>query len=619
MELHVFIDRPEPDAMASLPRGARVLDLTIKPALSPRDVQVLRDAGVTWVRAPVATEACFWRARERVLEEHARLLGPDGPLRAALSDQVVAGLPLVWLLDFAAKHPLRMPWPWWVQQRVALQDAQGAAQLAELLAGASRVVGWVSTHPARHVVHGLLEPQSWRHVSGGDLGRPASSRLHSARALAEGTLRRARFALAFRRWRAPRPTAERPVDVWFAMDAGSWIETDGTWTNRYLGSFPEALEEAGVRVGWVPTVEHPAGMERQRRALQGQHVAWQGLQQVARDAASICAAAQRVHLRWARRRRVLARLQVAGMPLGRALMADVDHMLATRAHVYALTAASMRRSAPTAPLLYRNEFYPVGLAISAGAAGTSDRLAFQHGTIANDHFTYLYRSEVFEGARGMPAPDLFLTHGQATSDNMTRAGFPPDRLQVVGSLRHGGVSTATRTLEADGPDAVLLCGTLPELLPGWLHALAEGMADLPGTELWIKPHPRFRDGCDVEAVLTAAGFDRFRLVDGPLEPLIDRARVLVTDVSTTALEAAMRGCPVACFHPPDDAERLPLIATGLALAVHDGPSVERALERILRPDYLSTWEPRRLDGLNRLLANTRRSPVEALKETLAAR
>jgi hypothetical protein len=620
-QLHLMFDVPTSLGSNLIPRGATVLDLSLLPRMSGRQAEALRRQGVRHIRTDVASEQAFSVGRKATLDGFADILGPVGALRRELS-WLYTGLPLTWLLDFTSRHVARNPWPWWLQQRLFLKG-QGAEVLHTVSRAATEVVGWVADARAIPFFADLLSVDRWVDVDGrtirGVLGAEARAHLRFA---VEGRARRLRLVAQLSSFELPYSPRQREVDCLFAMDAGSWVRGRSGWYNRYLRDFPDRLCATGMRHAFLPTVEHVTGLRRQAAAIPGAQ--WWALEGLGTASAEAAADVDELHSRWllSLARRPLAGVEIGGVRLGSMLRLEVSRMLARQAHVFTTCARTARTAVERIQpgnVAYRNEFYLFGIAISAGIGHRARRIAFQHGTITRDNYTYQYRGPELIGWGALPAPDVFATFGRYDAREMAQQGYPADRLHVTGSLRQRIVQAVHREPVHEEAPIVLVCGTRPQALRRWLAILGRSLPSVDvRARLWVKPHPLYRDAVDVGATLEAVGFVDYDLVDGAVEPLFQQAHVTVTDVSTTALEAALHGCPVVCFQEPDVAERLPFVSSGFAPGFWDVPSASRALDTVLTPGYLVRWEPVRDAFLQDAMENLMSPPEARFAELLGS-
>jgi len=85
-------------------------------------------------------------------------------------------------------------------------------------------------------------------------------------------------------------------------------------------------------------------------------------------------------------------------------------------------------------LFFRLEFQPLERALLFNTRGKTISVGFQHSALGKNFMNYVFAKDEFLG--GMPLPDYILTTGKIGFDYMKFAGYPEDRINVIGALRY---------------------------------------------------------------------------------------------------------------------------------------------------------------------------------------
>jgi hypothetical protein len=175
------------------------------------------------------------------------------------------------------------------------------------------------------------------------------------------------------------------------------------------------------------------------------------------------------------------------------------------------------------------------------------------------------------------AADRILVWGRSSRGQLTRWGVPAERIDVVGSPRHGGgkprprrrvwpprvLLLTTTPPRDDRPDAVALRLTRRTYADMLRTALA-GVSAIPGVELIVKLHPRAPDDATARAVLAEFPSLPCRVVtSGPVQPWLGHVGCVLSCVSSAGIEATLAGVPVIQLLPPGSGNILPPNEWGL--------------------------------------------------------
>lgn len=248
----------------------------------------------------------------------------------------------------------------------------------------------------------------------------------------------------------------------------------------------------------------------------------------------------------------------------------------TNALVLAACAEGVDPEAVTA-FVHPLEFQPIERALWVGSRVPT--AGFQHASFSGNLFNYFFDQAVIaralsgEDEDGPPLPDLLLANGTAARDAFLAAGFPSDRVELVGALRYNDLRSDTpaptqratiRKLyglpaneklvlvltTSDAPAARALLGALKRICEGGelgarlifrchYHAPLEREVDA-----WFGARPESLGLAPAEA---------------PLHELVTAADVVLTGYSTVSLEATILGVPTIIFRDPGSANLDPLV------------------------------------------------------------
>lgn len=237
-------------------------------------------------------------------------------------------------------------------------------------------------------------------------------------------------------------------------------------------------------------------------------------------------------------------------------------------------------------LVYYHFEFGFGRAIAFGALTGSPETALigaQEGPIARLKMWSLnYPGELQFGDNesvdfisSPPLPDLALLQGTGALERLTEAGYPRDRLRVVGAPRilpltkgpRGKEKAPRRPCDVADQSATSVLVVLgahdgDSILNAILPALTLG----PKLHVVLKPHPR--SGLSEQDVARMIGTTPIRgesarasvtVATGNIYRLIAEADLVVATYSMVAMEAAALGYPLICLILPDRVTASPLL------------------------------------------------------------
>ena len=652
MTVHMMLEAPEPEALlARLEAGDTILDLCLfdSPELIRRHAMRAAGLALRWHEAPLLTQARYDRAREAIVAGLAELplrrLASGGTWRESFLD--ARGDSLWWSMRLNERMirsyaPLQLIYrQWWLERdggSAWLKGHLGREEPAGVVLWTSQPQTarlWVAEMARLGVViTEVVAAQSGERLDVERLERRALSPLERAvRRL--GALRRHvavqhELELARRR-HAPRlrpSSSEARYDLAIVTFATDWsYDEQGVAKHLYFQPVADHAARRGLRVAWLPVGLSPEVIEElyEQVATQPLPVLWEALEVSVEDINGINrelkAAREELDTCQGQLRRDQA-LELFGLPLGELLVEELGDVIDLEALKFGLLRLIIERASSRARvLLYRNEFYRLGRAISTARSQGAHKWAMQHGTISEDHWTYLYDRRDFLGRGALPRPDRFLVYGEYTASLMRRWGAPPGMLWPLGSLRHDwGFKAPTPPLPRGVPRSrpvVTLCLQLMAQIPAWIERLVLALEQLKeAVHVAVKPHPRFPASALISKTFEALQWRDYSVHSEGLDELLVHSAAVLTENSTTGFDALLWGTPLICLNEAGRYEAFPYVSHGGALPGASVEALVEALRRVLDPSERAALAEARSRFLRHHLANTSRSAFETFDEAL---
>lgn len=226
-----------------------------------------------------------------------------------------------------------------------------------------------------------------------------------------------------------------------------------------------------------------------------------------------------------------------------------------------------------------NETGYFGRAAVAACRQTSVRsLGLQHGLISPQHIEYIKDSESMNRRElwSCPFPDLTALDGRYYQRVLTEVGAYPESATVVtGQMRYEAGNERTLDSVQRIPTRIVVA-TQPFDRERWMKDVLDACQDMG--DVTIKPHP-LENKLFYENLVSSLSARATVATDVDLMLLLHSAGVLVTQFSTTIVEAALAGCPCIIYNPQGRPAPIPFVELGGA------------------------WEARSLADLRRLIAS----------------
>lgn len=623
--LHIWLDVPERDAlMAKLETGDVVLDLSFTASSAPlREHIASHLPGVTWHTHDLLEMEVFERAREALLKEFTQLAQSPVSQGQSLRELFkIDGLSLWWLTPFSEKRLRTNPNLQIIYRRWWMVHAGGGEHLSAALKSQRTWTLWgkdasiLTSWEAQLIAMCGAKPAA--HVLDARSGDPLPGRdpVHTLRSRSPWNSLGKRLATLRRhvrlqhQWQQARPHiahSQQDTELLIVTFASGWRrDANGAVRHTYFHDVAHAMHARGIRVTWLPIALMPSSATQLYEMMREQNlpVCWDAL-----DVSMETLCALHTSVEPMRRKFELLvdellghdALHMFGIDMSPWLLADLAHLVDEDALKFLLLRHVVEQgvqSAKPAVLLYRDEFYALGRAISNARCADVPKWAMQHGLISEDHWTYLYTADDVQGVAPLPTPDKFLVYGDYTSALMTRWGLPQELLDHMGSLRHDVMIERAAQAARDGAQmerlvpedrpVLVLCTQLIAQIPGWIVRLVLGLQRAHiQAHIAVKQHPFHRADALIEQTFAGLGWHDYSVHTQHLEHLLRQSDVALTENSTTGIEALIWGTPLICYNEPGRYESFPYVSGGGAL---DGSSVETmasSLQTVLDPAQAS--------------------------------
>ncbi len=644
MTVHVVLEKPESQRFEqSLARNDHVIDLT-----RSRAIGRLEGHSVSVFRASLEAAGTFERAKTAFLDWHVEV-GQKSFSGKSLAEwlRYDERLSLWWTTGLSVKSVHQDIWRAFLFLHW-LEDLGENDDIPRLLSGSKeRFLVW--THKARLAAFARSALARYRGIPVAQIDvcsvesdttwSTVRRRLERWARLGVELLAGQLFWFQNRLGSIGKKDSVDEPDILVPTVPTSWYEdSGGSLRNRYLRGVPERLRERDISVAFLPAC--PGGRAMQfffRQYSDARDVfRWELLDTSAMFLPRVLLKHQRVrrHVRPLLRELCDGRgIQYRGLDVTQwfvdAIHSTTINVGFQNAYLYEMMRQAFEAISPSL-ILYKDEFYSSGRAISAARPAGIQGWAFQHGTVSRDHLVYVNDVDWLAeepSFRSLPTPDLFLCYGDFAREIVTERGYPRERVVALGSLRHDRVyrhvrehSVSKSELDLpEGSPVLTLCAQRRHDSEDWLRLLVRGVQRLGlDCHIVVKPHPRFAFEDAAKAIFDELGWTAYTTFHDRLNELLGASDVVLTGSSTTGLDAVLAGTPLITFVFDEEFERFPYAEDGVALKVVDLASMSRALERVLSPAYRSEWsQSKRTAFLRRHLSPSDGHAVDAFVEMLA--
>ncbi|MFC1644059.1 hypothetical protein ACFL5C_01895, partial [Candidatus Omnitrophota bacterium] len=203
----------------------------------------------------------------------------------------------------------------------------------------------------------------------------------------------------------------------------------------------------------------------------------------------------------------------------------------------------------SASCVYYSEMHAWEKALNAAKrlkAPSIKTTGFLHGSGVRNMFHFFYHpNEVLqEGPLFLPLPDVLACNGDIPLDRVADCGYPGAR--KVESVRWLYIN---RYLDRLGPskkkDVLLVAGSIDRKeTKALISCFHEAFPEPEGFEVWVKGHPSLPFEVILKEMGDGIAGSGYQIKHGPIDKLLDPARIVIVGSSTVALEALAAGCKV---------------------------------------------------------------------------
>lgn len=188
---------------------------------------------------------------------------------------------------------------------------------------------------------------------------------------------------------------------------------------------------------------------------------------------------------------------------------------------------------------------------------------YQPGTVSRFLLNYFNDpAEIKEnGPFTMPRPDKIICNGQLPFNYILESGWPKEMLSIAEAIRYRHLNKymITDTRPNKKKEIILLAFSIdPNESSSILNLAYESFNNMKGIEVVIKSHPFLK----IEDVFNLSGIMpekcSFKIKEGPIECLLDEARIVIVGESGVSIEALAFGCEVIIVNMPEWINMSPL-------------------------------------------------------------
>jgi hypothetical protein len=399
---------------------------------------------------------------------------------------------------------------------------------------------------------------------------------------------------------------------WRTITPRERFDPDVTKVDFYLGSLPWKLKAQGMDVAWL--CENTVVNSHRTWNLASRETGLEDASPWADVGADRLFLLLRHQVSWLRtfeklfvQHAVQEKWCYGNIPLGFWLVEDYRKLCEHGAVAMMLRVEQFRAVAERLKpdvVIYRDEMYTSGRAVSAAFAGKAFRLGVQHGIIHSEYTVYMFdKSELPTGSNDTdyiskcPTPDAFAVFGAHTRELFKEwNGFDVNRVFAVGGARHDALVETlvpeatdisfTRDLRSsfDLPAddyTVLLCTNEAHTAGEWFDLVVDGIQRAGiKAHVVVKTHPSRGGEENVHQVAQRRGFNDYELRKDATYPLIAAADVVVAGTSTIILESYLLGSPAITLSGSSNYEVYPFVAESLGESVADASEMAQALKKL---------------------------------------
>ena len=198
--------------------------------------------------------------------------------------------------------------------------------------------------------------------------------------------------------------------------------------------------------------------------------------------------------------------------------------------------------------LYEGNSHEKSIILARNSLGRDTRLlGYQCGAVSPMYLPYLLGPGQGLGMGGHrpPLPDVLLCNGPAPVEVLSRWNWPSGKLKIVEAVRQYSLRESLEWPAAEKRNVLLVLFSISLMeAKAHLRMVMEAFPEGCGVDVWFKPHPYM----PVDELFRVAGLARetfpHRFVQGPVEPFLRQAKVVVGGETSVVIQALVGGCRV---------------------------------------------------------------------------
>ena len=195
-------------------------------------------------------------------------------------------------------------------------------------------------------------------------------------------------------------------------------------------------------------------------------------------------------------------------------------------------------------------------------AGVMRLFAYQHATVSRmvlNYFNHPAELQEADSEYALPKPDKIACDGEVPYRYFTESGWREDELTIVEAIRYHHLKNIAPRDKKSRDNIVLVAFSISiEESVAILNMIYEGLKDVTGVKVWLKPHPFLPMDVVLNRVNLSLSGVHFEIKNGAIDKLLPEVKVVIVNESGVALEALAYGCRVLTLNLPDVINMSPL-------------------------------------------------------------
>lgn len=216
---------------------------------------------------------------------------------------------------------------------------------------------------------------------------------------------------------------------------------------------------------------------------------------------------------------------------------------------------------------------------------------YQHATVPKmilNYFNDMHELSNDCKQYAMPQPDMIICNGKLPYSYLRSCGWPDGKLCIAEAIRYNYLKRYLKKNWNKTKNVILLAFSInPEESHAILNIVYEGLKNLDGIEVWVKPHPFLQ----IEKVFELSEISQkevyFKIKDDPIENLLPEVKVIIVGESSVSIEALAFGCKVITVNTPEMVNMSPLrdVETSMVKNVSSVEELKQAVISIFEEKY----------------------------------